>query len=151
VFGFLTPKVVIALLLALAVGYVAGGAVVGSASAGEDTETQREADKLLVRIDNAQLCHLKAERRFGAGIADLEETMLRISEMGVGPGFNAHASAFGLTVQVDASDDGSYYTLRITGPGDVDLSMAREARGFADLPGPHGRFPMHDRCIAEQP
>jgi hypothetical protein len=134
----------LAVLIAAAAG---GGFWIGRASTEETTTrsptTAETARKLIVDLDNAQLCHWKAHGRYGGDIADLEETMWRLDPWSGGGGLTARASGYGLSLAIHASRDGRFYNDRITGDG-VDVYMSRSSGGSIDY---GGDIPNRDHAV----
>ena len=122
----------LAVLIAAA---AAGGFWIGTLSSEETTTrsptTAETARKLIVALDNAQLCNRKLHGRYGGNIADLEETMWRLDPWSGGGALTARISGDGLRLEVHASRDGRFYTNRITGDG-VDVYMSRSSGGAID-------------------
>jgi hypothetical protein len=108
------------------------------------------ATDLLARIDNAQLCSKEAEGRYADGIADLEETMQALDPNHWGFGLQSQLATHDeLTLELDASRDGQYYTARLRGPG-LDAYIARGRHDFLDM-GYLDPKQLHERCVPDHP
>lgn len=91
--------------------------------------TDKTSSGLVGVIDNAEVCHSKATRRFTASVPELERTMRRLAPTSVGARLSDALDEAEVKLELHASDNGRYYTQRVTGDH-IDQALSRNVDGF---------------------